>query len=123
MAAPTILVRKLDPTTWDPIRGAGSDNFLADGEAVAQILKQRLLFLQGEWFMSLTDGTPLFQSILGHPNTIGAVSLIIRNRILTTPYVRGILAFNTRYDGANRAYYFNALVSTQFGTITIGNTK
>lgn len=115
---PTIIVRALDQN-WDPQCGQGLQNFIADIDAVAQILATRLKFLEGEWFENTADGTPLFQSLLGRPTTVQAVQLILRQRILGTPYVTGINSFFVNQTG--RVFTFSATVQTQFGPITVSN--
>jgi hypothetical protein len=118
---PTILVRTLD-STWDPVRGNGLSNFLTDLDAVAQIVAQRLKLLQGEWFENTSLGLPLFQSILGVASTSRAVSLLIQQQILGTPYVTGINSFSIAYGAGGRTYQFSAQVQTAFGPLTVSNT-
>ena len=116
----TIQVRALSPT-GDPLRGAGLTNFLTDINAVAQIIKTTIKLLQGEWFENLSIGTPLFQQLLGHPTTVNAVALIMRNRILGCPYVTGINSLQVAYGAHGRTFTFFASVSTQFGQVTVTN--
>ena len=116
---PTIIVRALN-SSYDPQRGQGLQNFLTDINAVSQILMTRLNFLQGEWFENTLDGTPLFQSLLGHSITLPAVGLILRERILGTPYVTGINSFSITNVG--RTYTFTASVQTQFSSVPITTT-
>jgi hypothetical protein len=106
---------------WDPQRGQGLQNFLSDLDAVAQIIRSTLLLLQGEWFANLSIGTPLFQSILGVPNTTAGVGLILRARILSVPYVNDIENLVVTYSGTSRQYSFSCLVLTQFGSIPISS--
>lgn len=113
---PTILVRQLS-ATWDPQRGNGLANFLTDGAAVAQIIAQRLKLLQGEWYENLNLGTPLFQNLLGHAQSTQGVALILRQQILAVPYVTGITAFGVTQQG--RSFSFQAVVSTQFGPVSV----
>jgi hypothetical protein len=119
---PAILVRKLN-SAGDPMRGAGLSNFATDIEAVAQILSTRLRLLQAEWFENLLEGTPLFQSLLGHPITSQGVAFILRRRILGTPYVTGIQALQVNYGRAGRTFAFIAVVQTAFGPVAISNTQ
>ena len=121
--AATITVRANNAVNgaWDPQRGQGLQNFLADLDAVAQIIRSTLLLLQGEWFANLSIGTPLFQSILGVPNTTAGVGLILRARILSVPYVNDIENLVVTYSGTSRQYSFSCLVLTQFGSIPISS--
>lgn len=118
---PTILVRNLG-TNWDPQYGNGLQNYLTDIAAVAQIIGQRLKFLKNEWFENTSIGFPLFQQILGGASTSQAVALIIRQQILSVPYVFGISGFSITYAPIGRTYQFAASVQTAFGSITVSNS-
>lgn len=117
----TITYRKLD-SNGDPIQGQGTANFLSDLDAVAQAISTRLKLLQGEWWENQNAGTPIFQSMLGvsgsgkHPE---AVALLLKQRILGTPFVVGVNSIATSYDGNTRAFAFSCQVDTQFGTVTV----
>lgn len=114
----TITVRALTPN-WDIRSGNGAQDFLQDGEAVAQIIQSTLLLLQGEFFLNTAVGTPLFQQLLSNPIASSAVALIFQNIILGVPYVTGITSLAVTYQPASRAFSFSAVVTTQFGTIQL----
>lgn len=116
----TISVRRLSPT-GDPTRGQGLQNFLTDLDAVAQIIGTRIKLLYGEWWEALNQGTPLFQSILGVASTSDGVALLLRQRIIGTPYVTDIEDMVVVYVGAARTYAFSCNVQTAFGTVQITN--
>jgi hypothetical protein len=119
---PTISVRALDPVTWEPQNGNDEANFLVDVAAVAQIIATRLKMFQGEWFLNLQDGLPLFQSILGSqgtPRNIQFITNVIASRILGSPYVTAVNKIQVLYTG--RRYDFYAVVSTQFGQVFLSN--
>lgn len=120
MARATISIRALD-TNHDPIYGNGAAAFLTDVDAVAQIIQTRLLLFQGEWWADLTDGLPLFQSILGSSNGSKdtVISDLIRSRIAETPYVNEVGTINVSYDSIARQYTFSCTVETAFGTLTV----
>lgn len=118
----TISVRALNPVTWEPLQGNGQTNFLTDLAAVAQIIATRLRLFQGEWFLNLQDGLPLFQSILGAsagPQNLQVISNLISQRILGTQFVTGAVV-NASYQ--NRTFAFSATVTTAFGTVLVSNT-
>lgn len=117
----TITVRRLDTSNGqnDSVRGNGLADFLTDIDAVAQIIRTRLLLFTGEWWEALNVGLPLFQGILGVPSTSQAVALLIRARILGTPFVKSVANIVIDYTPAGRAYSFSAVVVTQFGLIQI----
>jgi hypothetical protein len=89
-------------------------------EAVAQAIQTRMYLFYGEWWENLTDGLPMFQSILG---TFGgddnrqAVDLIISERILGTLGVSDIASYSSTF--INRRYSANAVVNTIYGTVTL----
>lgn len=119
----TITVRKLDPITWEPQYGNGQNNFISDLDAVTQIIATRLRLFEGEWFLNLQDGLPLFQSILGSSGSqrnLEVITNIISQRILGTVYVLSIISLTASYIG--RKFTFSASVNTQFGTVSINNT-
>lgn len=118
----TITVRALDMTTWEPQQGNSQSNFLSDLQAVTQILATRLRMFQGEWFLDLNDGTPMFQSILGSSGSeknLQVITNLISARIRSSPFVTGITYISVLFQ--NRKLVYNATVSTQFGTVTVSN--
>lgn len=119
----TITVRALNPVTWEPQCGNGLQNFLSDLAAVAQIIATRLRLFQGEWWLNLSDGLPMFQSILGSSGSqrnLAVINNIISARILGTPFVTGISFIESTFE--NRSFTFKATVNTQFGSITVNNS-
>lgn len=122
--SPSILYRQLN-ANGDPIWGQGQANFLADQPAVAQAILTRLRLFEGEWWASLTDGLPLWQSILGQSASQAQqdeISAIISARILGTPFVLGISSLATSFNAQTRGpYTYSAVVATQFGQIIISN--
>ncbi len=118
----TITVRALNPVTNEPLQGNGQNNFISDLQAITQIIRTRLLLFQGEWFLNLLDGLPLFQSILGSGGGATNIQLIINiisQRILQTPFVTSISSISASYQ--NRSFSFSAQVETQFGTVFVTN--
>src|ERR1700679_3912461 len=106
----TITVRALNPVTWEPQQGNGQANFISDLAAVTQIIATRLRLFQGEWFLNLLDGLPMFQSILGSsgsPRNLQVIMNLISARILGTPFVIGITSINATY--VNRQFKLMAI--------------
>jgi len=120
MKTASIITRALDQN-GDPMRGNGLQNFLSDIDAIALIIAQRLQLLQGSWWMALSDGLPLFQSILGVPNTSSGVALILRRRILGTVGVTAISVLLVNYAAKARSYTVVAVVQTVFGAVALTN--
>jgi hypothetical protein len=123
VSSPSIVYRQLSPT-GDPQWGQGSANFLADLPAVAQAVLTRLRLFQGEWWASLTDGLPLWQTILGQsasPRQQAQIAAVITARILATPFVVSVSAVSTTYNSVSRAFTYSATVNTSFGAVAVTN--
>jgi hypothetical protein len=115
----TITVRRLD-SNYDPARGNGESDFISDLQALAQIIGTTLRLFQGEWFENLSDGTPLFQKILGkNGKNVNAISLILQQRIRSVPYVTGLSNVNASFNSSTRGFSFSCAVQTQFGTVNV----
>lgn len=115
--------RALSPS-GDYTFGCGpGQGFLTGAAAVAQAIKTRLMLFYGEWFLSITDGLPLWQQILG---TSGSNKKIVDNlfqtRILGTANVTGISSFSSSFNSSSRTYQFTCTVTTAFSTtVTVSN--
>lgn len=91
--------------------------FLVDSpDAVAQAILTRLKLWSGEWFVDTTDGTPYLDQILGKS---GNPDSAIQQRILATPGVTSITAYDSSRDPVTRALSVTATVQTQYGTTTL----
>lgn len=99
--------------------GRGDDTWLINSpEAVVQAIKTRFMLWYGQWFLDTTAGTPWIQSVLGRqrPETY---NMAIRQRILETPGVSSITAFDTVVNSTTRRVTFTATVETIYGTTTV----
>lgn len=126
----TITVRRIDPVTFEPQYGNGQNDFISDLAAVVQIINTRLRLFQGEWFLDLSDGLPMFRinpatgAILGASGNINSIQTIvdlISSRISQSPYVTAITSVNASY--LNRKLSYSAVVQTTFGTVTVNNSQ
>jgi len=88
---------------------------------VAEAISQRILLLQGEWWESVLDGTPMWQQILGQGinGREQQVALILQNRILGTPYVSGVTNLEFDFNSATRQFQLTASVQTSFGQVNL----
>jgi hypothetical protein len=122
MSSPAFTYRNLGPDN-DPLRGQGQANFLVDLPAVAQAIQTRLLLFQGEWFADLADGTPYWQSIVaqGAGSNLPQINLLLTQRILATPFVNGVSNIQSSFNASNNRLNFSAVVSTQFGVLSVSN--
>jgi hypothetical protein len=108
--------RKLD-SDGDCSFGRSALDFISDTpETVAQAVRTRLLLLRGEWFLDVTDGTPYATEILG-ANTAQTYDLAIRERILDTQGVTGIVSYESNL--ADRALTVIATIDTLYGQSTV----
>jgi len=114
MSSPAFTYRQLGPNN-DPVWSS----YLSGAAAVAQAILTRLLLFEGEWWESTTDGTPWFQQMLGTGLPPAQISLLIQNRILTTPYVTSITNLAFDFNRAARSFALSASVQTAFGPTTV----
>jgi hypothetical protein len=119
----TITVRKLLPN-GEPSYGNGLNDYIADIDAVAQIILTTIRLFEGEWWEALDQGTPMFQKIIGAPGAgkkPETVSLLLQQRIEGVPYVTGIPNIETTYAVNTRAFSFQCTVTTSFGTLYLSS--
>lgn len=91
--------------------------FLVDSpQAVAQAVLTRLRLWTGEWFLDNEEGTDYANRILGY-GTQGTRDVEIKERILNTPGVRSILAYQSAMNG--RVFNVTTVIDTAFGTVTV----
>ena len=107
-------------SSGDYFLGGGVGEFLSGVEAVAQAIITRIKLLKNEWWEDLEDGTPLWQSILGHAEgDIKVVDEIILKRISRTVGVKDITEYDSSFDTQTRKYSFKATVDTNYGSVTV----
>ncbi len=102
--------RALDPTGDYAI---GKPFLVNSPPCVAQAISTRLKLWKGEWFLDTTVGTPWTQSILGRSVNPDAY---IKQAILSTPGVNGLVSYNSSYDGKARALTVTGVASTVYST-------
>lgn len=99
--------------------GQSAANFLVDSPAaVAQRALTRLKLNEGEWYIDLLEGLPLFQDILAQKN-IGLAAAVIRDRISGTPFLNAILSYSVNFNEITRAFQVLATANTAFGPVTV----
>lgn len=110
--------------SYDPLWGQGQANFISDIDAVGQAILTRLNLFLTEWWADLQDGTPYWQSIMGASGSQRqqeAISLILQQRIIGTPFVSSLTNVQTSFNTTTRSFSFYAEVKTQFGTLFLQN--
>lgn len=106
--------RKLDDN-GDIVFGQGNDDFFYDLYAVKQAIKTRLQLYFNTFWRDLSDGLPMFESILGSSGSqenIAAIDNIFSGRITGTQGVTSITFFDSEFDPDNRNYDYEARVQT-----------
>lgn len=108
---------RLDPFSHDLVIEALDLALTRDNEeAHAQHIKQRLLMITGEWFLNMSDGLPWFDGILGKPQDVSTVENLLKFRIVESPGVRELLAFDMGGADAERTLNVSFTVRLFDGT-------
>lgn len=110
-------VRKLDPVTGDIV--TSGDQFITGREEIAQTIQTRLRLFTGEYFRNILEGTPWFDFILTKRGTATSKDAILKNRIIRTPGVLQLTAYNATFDVDARRYSISASVLTEDGLLPI----
>ncbi len=76
--------------------------FVTGADAVAQHLKIRLRFVQGEWFLDQRVGLPYFTQIWVKNPNLAAIQSVFRRAIITTPGVDVLERIDQEFDSATR---------------------
>ena len=111
--------RALD-ASGDMVFGRGAAAFLTGAQAVRQSVETRLRLFCGEWWESPDEGLPLFQQMLGRPQTQAQkelMDLLVAGRIADTRGVARVLSVRSAFE--NRRYVCSARVETECGEIEI----
>ena len=92
-----------------------SDVAPAGTDATIQFCLQRLRLFLGEAFLNLEDGVPWYQQILVKNADKATVDGLLRDTILGTPGVTGLLAFNSTQNRSKRMMTVSFTVLTAQG--------
>lgn len=88
----------LDRSTHD-LRIPGYDLQLVDGvDLIRQRIKQRLLTIQGEWFLNTDVGLPWFDQIIGKGAQEEQISALIIQNIAETEGVDAVIEFDLTFN-------------------------
>lgn len=106
--------RKLDEN-GDYTFGRGQEDFWRDTpEAPAQAVLTRLNLWQGQWFLDTREGMTWKTQVLGN-RTTRTRDPAVRNRVLGTQGITGILEYSSNLDRDTRAYSVVMTVDTIYG--------
>jgi hypothetical protein len=87
--------------------------FTAGGRAISQNIRNRLLFIRGEWFLDPMRGVPYFEEIWTKQRSPVTAGAVLRQTIEDTPGVREVPLFEVTV-GADRLQrvVFEAITDT-----------
>lgn len=98
--------------------GSGQADFLKDTpEAVAQVVKTRLLLWLNEWYLDLEEGTPYLEGILGK-HDLSTAETVLRSRVLETQDVDRIEDFSLTLNPDTRGLSCSLTLVTIYGITT-----
>jgi hypothetical protein len=109
-----MIVRSVD-VNGDWNFGKGKNDYVRDNDAVAQMIKTRLLSFLGDCFFATTEGIDWF-NLLGAKNQI-ALELAVSAVILNSPNITGIKKLSLVIDG-NRQVTIKYNAQSTFGSIS-----
>lgn len=112
----------VDPTTSDMVHDGHRLQRVSGLDAIAQSLRTRLLFFQGEWFLDEEFGTPYFQTILGKSVPFDAVREVFRQIILDTRGVNTLISLVLAAGSAPREYVLSFRADTDFGELSLSES-
>jgi hypothetical protein len=89
-----------------PVGDLNTDTGLAEritgADYARQKIRQRLLFIMGEWFLDTRKGMPWFEEILIKNPDLSLVQARVRDCILGVPGMTRVDAVEVRWDRAER---------------------
>lgn len=100
----------------------GSPVILTGIEAIKQKVKLRLRFFLGEWFLNTSEGVSWRQNIFVKNPNMTIVNSVIKEAILGTTGINGIVSFELLIDKTNRTLTVNFKAQTNYGIATLGVT-
>ena len=98
----------------DIVISARDISVIANPDAIAQNVKQRLLMFTNEWFLNLGAGTSWFEDILIKGQRQYIVEDILKARIRDTDGITSLTSFELRQSG-ERAISVSFVATTESG--------
>lgn len=93
-----------------------------NAEQVAILLKNRLQFFEGEWFLDTREGVPYYTFVLVKNPDRQALERMFRGICLATPGVTQVLALTLTIDARARSLAMKLRIQTTTGEIIVGGT-
>lgn len=83
----------------------------------AQRIKQKLLTIQGEWFLNGDLGLPYFTEIFEKGTDLTRIEMLFIREIQSVEQVTEILKFNLTFNSTDRKLNIDLAVKDNFGNI------
>lgn len=97
----------------------GDIDLCTEGTEVAQSTKIRLLFIQAEWILDYTLGTPWFDEIFSVQHSKTYKDLVLKRVILETPGIRQLNSFTFEVDPVARGGQIEFEADTDYADIKV----
>lgn len=114
--------RRLSPTGDYTFGRQQADFYINQPEAVAQAVATRLRLWKGQWFLDTSDGMDWLGSVLGN-RTSRIRDITLQTRVLQTPGVTEIDAYNSNGDPNTRAFRAAMTLQTLYGPYAPAKTE
>ena len=96
-------------------------------DEVVQLVQQRLLTIQGEWFLDTDLGLPWFKEIYKKGADLTMVEGLLKREILNTPGVDLLDSFTLVIDATTRSmtvtFSITAAAASVSGQVTLGGNQ
>ena len=113
----TVRGLKLDASN-DVVHDGKRLQLVSDREAIAQAIRTRLQFFQGEWWLDEAFGTPYFQTILGTKVPPAAIREVFRQVIADTAGVAEVQKLQLT-ESTPRNYTLSFTVTTDLDELIV----
>lgn len=112
----------LDETTHDLKITKGDLSLNSGIQYVIQLLKIRLQFFAGEWFLDTTKGLPFFEEILIKNPDVPSIESLLKASIIETDGVLELIEFSSVFSASNRSLSVEFKVTSIYGDIELNQT-
>lgn len=113
--------RKIEKNTdgsYCGVFGQGNANFITGGDALAQILTHQILTVKKELKTNVDFGVSWFDKTHGlNGKTI--IDTQIKNIIISNPYVKRIMSFQSTFNNATQTYNLITKILTTEGLLLL----
>jgi hypothetical protein len=111
----TMQIRKVD-ANGDIIFGRGQGTFLSGDQAIAELLRRRIMLWLGEWFLDTTDGVDYPNILATRPAPMQHAGDQLRQRITDTAGVTALNSYTDSFDHQTDTYSAQAKIATENAT-------